>query len=77
MTTTYGQTVARPKHGLKLQSYNSQHISQDLLNKIKLKVDVTTYSIVVNKVKKAKGEKVVISCNTENDRKTLNQAITG
>ena len=74
---SYASVAAQPRYSVLIESADPKHTGQDILNTVKEKVDVVQLGLGVNGVRRLRNQKVAISCDTEVDRNTLKQAITG
>lgn len=72
-----GRLATRPRFGLRLASGVPGKTSQELIDLVKTEVDVATLGIAVNQVRKTKGQGVVVTCDSEDDREALSRAIRG
>lgn len=72
-----GEPIARPRFGLRLESGVPGKTSQELIDQVKSEVDVAALGIAVNNVRKTKGQCVVVTCDSADDREALSRAIKG
>lgn len=64
-----------PRFSLSVESSDPRHSGDDIVNEVKQKVDVVELGIGVNSFKKLKNQKIIIGCETEEDRGKLETAI--
>ncbi|KAI5633718.1 hypothetical protein NE865_13551 [Phthorimaea operculella] len=74
-TRTFAEVLNRPRYPLIIESADPRHTSNDVAQKIKEKVDVVQLGVGVNGFRKMRHQKVLITCDTGNDRDILGEAI--
>ncbi|CAK1604480.1 unnamed protein product [Parnassius mnemosyne] len=72
---SYAEVLTNPTFSLVIESSDPRHTSEDVVSAIKTNVDVVQLGVGVNKVRRARNQKVVITCDTDEDRNTLQRAI--
>lgn len=72
-----GELTARPRYGLRLESGVPGKTSQELIDQVKSEVDVAALGIAVSNVRKIRGQSIVVTCDSEDDREALSRAIKG
>ncbi|CAK1601174.1 unnamed protein product [Parnassius mnemosyne] len=72
---SYAEVFTNPTFSLVIESSDPRHTSEDVVSAIKTNVDVVQLGVGVNKVRRARNQKVVITCDTDEDRNTLQRAI--
>ncbi|CAK1601508.1 unnamed protein product [Parnassius mnemosyne] len=68
---SFSEVVAKPNYPLIVESIDPRRTSDDVIKQIKGGVDVVDLGIGINHIRKAKNQKVLISCESEGDRNTL------
>ncbi|CAK1579826.1 unnamed protein product [Parnassius mnemosyne] len=68
---SFSEVVAKPNYPLIVESIDPRRTSDDVIKQIKGGVDVVDLGIGINQIRKAKNQKVLISCESEGDRNTL------
>ncbi|CAG4934312.1 unnamed protein product [Parnassius apollo] len=74
-TRSYAEVLARPHFALIVESADPRHTSDDVAKTVKSHVDVVELGLGVNNVRKIKNQKIIISCDSEDDRSKLQEAI--
>ncbi|CAK1583087.1 unnamed protein product [Parnassius mnemosyne] len=72
---SYAEVLTNPTFSLVIESSDPRHTSEGVVSAIKTNVDVVQLGVGVNKVRRARNQKVVITCDTDEDRNTLQRAI--
>ncbi|XP_046975652.1 uncharacterized protein LOC124541751 [Vanessa cardui] len=73
----YAAALAKPSYAVVVESADPRHCGDDIVKKIKEKVDVIELGVGVSGGRKVKNQKVVLTCSTERERSTLSRAIAG
>ncbi|CAK1591430.1 unnamed protein product [Parnassius mnemosyne] len=68
---TYSEVVRKPHYPIIVESIDPRCTSDDIIKEIKSGIDVVALGIGISNVKKAKNQKVLISCESEEDRNIL------
>lgn len=82
-TFTYADALAgrknpvnqKPNHTLIITSTEEEDSSEDVLDKVRKAIDAKEGGICVDRVRKAKNQKVVISCNSEENLRKVTEKI--
>ncbi|CAK1579810.1 unnamed protein product [Parnassius mnemosyne] len=74
-TRSYAEALIKPRFALLIESSDPRHTSEDVVSTIKDNIDVVQLGVGVNNVRRVRNQKVVITCNTEEDRSKLQSAI--
>ncbi|KAI5644226.1 hypothetical protein NE865_03879 [Phthorimaea operculella] len=74
-TRSFAEVLNRPRYPLIIESADPRHTSNDVVQKIKDKIDVVQLGVGVNGLRKMRHQKVLITCDTDNDRGILGEAI--
>lgn len=72
---TYAEALGAARYSVVVESADPRHCGDDIVNYIKKRVDVVELGVGINGVKKMKNQRVMISCDSEGDRRTLSHAI--
>lgn len=75
MRRTYKEALMKPRFPVMIESSDPLHSSQDVVKDLKDKIDVVDLGIGVSSIRGTKGQKVVINCDSEDDRLKLTEAI--
>lgn len=72
---TYASVAATPRYSLVIESIDPQHTSDDIVKTIKSSVDVIQMGIGICQLRKTRNQKVVIGCDSEPDRNSLEESL--
>lgn len=65
------------RHTVLVESVDPRHTSDDVIKKVKAEVDVVKLGIGVNSLRKVRGQKILVGCDTAEDQRALREAVMG
>lgn len=74
---THIRSQGPPRHTVIVESVDPRHTSDDVATSVRSKMDVVKMGIGVNSIRKGRGQKVLIGCDSEADQKTFRDAVVG
>lgn len=64
-----------PSHAVVIESVDPRHTSDDVSKKIRAELDVVKLGIGVNSLRKVRGQKVLVGCDSVSDQKKLQESL--
>ncbi|CAK1584020.1 unnamed protein product [Parnassius mnemosyne] len=74
-TKSYAEVTSTPRYAMIVESIDPRSTCEDILKQVKKDVDPVELGIRVNKIAKLKNQRVVINCDSQQDRHLLKTAI--
>ncbi|CAK1594229.1 unnamed protein product [Parnassius mnemosyne] len=72
---SYPEALTSPRFALVVESSDPRHTSEDVVNTIKNNIDVVQLGVGVNNIRRIRNQKVLLSCDNDEDREKLQNAI--